>query len=130
MKQHLAWTEINLGAIRHNTQTLKKTLSKNVKLMAVVKADGYGHGAINVARVALKNGATWLGVARLSEAIKLREAKIKAPILIFGHVRDCDVELIAKNNLTITLINQKMAEEIALEALRQGVYIKAHLKNF
>ncbi|MCK5541510.1 MAG: alanine racemase [Desulfobacterales bacterium] len=128
MKQHLAWTEINLGAIRHNTQTLKKTLSKNVKLMAVVKADGYGHGAINVARVALKNGATWLGVARLSEAIKLREAKIKAPILIFGHVRDCDVELIAKNNLTITLINQKMAEEIALEALRQGVYIKAHLK--
>lgn len=96
--------------------------------MAVVKADGYGHGAIKIAQVALKNGATWLGVARLSEAIKLREAKIKAPILIFGHIRDCDIKLIAKHDLTITLFNQKMAEEIALEALRQGVYIKAHLK--
>ena len=128
MKQHLAWTEINLGAIRHNIQTLKKTLGKDVKFMAVVKADGYGHGAIKVARVALKNGATWLGVARLAEAIKLREAKIKAPILIFGHIRDCDIELIAQHNLIITLVNQKMAEELALEAVRQGVYIKAHLK--
>jgi alanine racemase len=128
MKQHIAWTEINLGAIRHNVQTLKKAVGKDVKLMAVVKADGYGHGAIKVARVALKNGATWLGVARLSEAIKLREAKIKAPILIFGHVRDCDIELIAEHDLTITLLHQKMAEDIALEALRQGVYIKAHLK--
>ncbi len=128
MKKHLAWIEINLGAIRHNVQTLKKKLSKDVKFMAVVKADGYGHGAVRIAKVALKNGASWLGVARLSEAIKLREAKINAPILIFGLVRDCDVEVIAKHDLTITLFHLKMAEELALEALRQGVYIKAHLK--
>ncbi|MCP3899526.1 MAG: alanine racemase [Desulfobacteraceae bacterium] len=128
LKKYLAWVEINLGAIRHNVKALKKTLGRDVKFMAVVKADGYGHGSIKVAKVALKNGATWLGVARLAEAVKLREAKIKAPILVFGSVRDCDVELVAKHDLTITLFNQKMTEEIALEALRQGVYIKAHLK--
>jgi alanine racemase len=128
MKPHNAWAEINLGAIRHNIKSLKKNLGKDVKFMAVVKADGYGHGSVNIARVALKNGATWLGVARLNEAVRLRDAKIKAPILVFGHVRDSDVELIAKHDLTITIINQKMAEDINLEALRQGVYIKAHLK--
>ncbi|MCK5096874.1 MAG: alanine racemase, partial [Desulfobacteraceae bacterium] len=128
MKQHLAWTEINLGAIRHNVRTLKKSIGKEVKLMAVVKADGYGHGAIKVAKTALKNGATWLGVARLAEAIKLREAKIKDPILIFGHVCPDDVEILAKHNLKITLFNVKMAEDMALEALRQGVYLTAHLK--
>ncbi len=128
MKQHTAWTEINLGAIRHNVQTLKKKVGKAVRLMAVVKADGYGHGAVKAAKIALKNGASWLGVARLSEAVKLRKANINAPILIFGYVRNCDVETIAEYDLTITLFNQKMAEDIALEALRQGVYITAHLK--
>ena len=128
MKPHLAWTEISLGAIRHNVQTLKKKAGRDVKLMAVVKADGYGHGAAKVATTALKNGAAWLGVARLSEAVKLREAKIEAPILIFGHVCVDDIETIARHKLTITLLNVKMAQEISLEALRQGVYLKAHLK--
>jgi alanine racemase len=128
MKQHLAWTEINLGAIRYNVQALKKRVSKDVKLMAVVKADGYGHGAVKVAKTALRSGATWLGVARLAEAVKLREAGIKDPVLIFGHVGPADVEIIAKHNLKISLLNLKMAEEISLEALRQGVYLTAHLK--
>ncbi len=128
MKQHLAWTEINLGAIRHNIKTLKKNLGKEVKFMAVVKADGYGHGSVKIAKVALKNGASWLGVARLTEAIKLREAKIEAPILIFGHIAPCDVEKLAKHDLTITLLNLKQAQEVSLEALRQGVFLKVHLK--
>lgn len=128
MKQHLAWTEISLGAIRHNVKILKKRLGSNVKFMAVVKADGYGHGAIKVAVAALKSGASWLGVARIPEAIKLRKAGIKAPILVFGYVSISDVEIIAKYDLTITLFHLKMAQDIDLEALRQGVYLKAHLK--
>lgn len=128
MKQHLAWTEISLNAIRYNVQSLKKRVGKDTMLMAVVKADGYGHGAVKVAKTALKNGASRLGVARLPEAIKLREAGITEPILLFGQVYPSDVEMIAKHNITITLFNVKMSEEIALEALRQGVYLKAHLK--
>ena len=128
MTQPLAWTEINLGAIRHNVKALKKVLGNDVKFMAVVKADGYGHGAEKVAKVAIKNGTSWLGVARLSEAIELRKAKIEVPILVFGHVSHSDVDTIDDNDLTITLHNLKMAEEISLEALRRGAYIKAHLK--
>jgi len=128
MKQHLAWTEISLSAIRYNVQSLKNRVGKDTILMAVVKADGYGHGAVKVAKTALKNGASRLGVARLPEAIKLREAGITEPILLFGHVYPSDVEMIAKHKITITLFNVKMSEEIALEALRQGVYLKAHLK--
>jgi alanine racemase len=126
--QHLAWTEINLLAIKHNVMTLKKRVGKDVKLMAVVKADGYGHGAVKIARVALQSGATWLGVARISEAIKLRKHKIDSPILVFGSVSAGDVATLAKHQLSITIHTLKAAEEISLEALRQAVFIKAHVK--
>jgi len=79
-----AWVEIDLGALSNNVKQLVGFLSPGTQLMAVVKADAYGHGAITVATTVLAAGATWLGVATVTEGIQLREAGIKAPILILG----------------------------------------------
>jgi len=79
-----AWVEIDLEALSHNVQQLKQFLSPRTQLMAVVKADAYGHGAVTVAQTALQAGASCLGVATVPEGIQLREAGIQAPILILG----------------------------------------------
>ena len=79
-----AWSEIDLSAIRHNAMTVKQHVGPGVRLMAVVKADGYGHGAVRCAKTALNSGADYLGVATVQEAIELREAQIGAPILVLS----------------------------------------------
>jgi alanine racemase len=84
MRQERAWVEIDLVALAHNVAELKRLLSSRTGLMAVVKADAYGHGAVAIAQAVLEAGATWLGVATIPEGIELREAGIQAPILILG----------------------------------------------
>jgi len=85
--QQRAWVEINRGAISHNAACLKRSLGPGCGLMAVVKADGYGHGAVTVAEAALAGGASSFGVATLAEAIELRQAGITAPILVLGNLQ-------------------------------------------
>lgn len=79
-----AWVEIDRSAIRHNVHEAKRRLRPGVKLMAVVKADAYGHGAYEVSRTALNSGADELAVATVDEGIELRQAGIKAPILLLS----------------------------------------------
>ena len=79
-----AWTEIDLNAIRHNTSLAKQCIGRACKLLAVVKADAYGHGAVRVAKTALNSGAEYLGVATVQEAIELREGLVNAPILVLS----------------------------------------------
>ncbi len=79
-----SWVEIDSKAITHNIQEFRKRVGPAVRIMAIVKADAYGHGAIECSRIALRCGASWLGVATVSEAIELREAQIDAPILILS----------------------------------------------
>ncbi|HIK12580.1 MAG TPA: alanine racemase [Oscillatoriaceae cyanobacterium M33_DOE_052] len=79
-----AWVEIDVGAIAHNVRQIKHLLSPKCDLMAVVKADAYGHGAVTVSQTVLSAGASWLGVATIPEGMELREAGIKAPILVLG----------------------------------------------
>ena len=85
-----AWVEVSPAAIEHNARTLLRHLKPGTQLMAVVKADGYGHGAVTVARAALQGGASSLGVATLQEGLELRAAGINAPILLLSalHSRD------------------------------------------
>ena len=71
MEKHLTWAEIDLSAYAHNIRELRRITQPDAKLMAVVKANGYGHGGGEVARIALQNGAECLGVARLHEAVEL-----------------------------------------------------------
>src|SRR5690625_1632591 len=79
------WTEISLDAIYQNVQAFKQHIANTTKYMAVVKADGYGHGAVEIAKEALAAGADYIAVAILDEAILLRKAGIEAPILVMGY---------------------------------------------
>ena len=90
--RHRALAEIDLEAIRHNVRRLMRDLPGDAVLCAVVKANGYGHGAVPAARAALEAGATWLGVAAVAEAEELRAAGLKAPILIFGPMTGAELK--------------------------------------
>ena len=90
LERHRAWVEVDIEAIRHNAATLMGHLAPGSSLMAVVKADGYGHGALPVARAALAGGASCLGVATLGEGIELRQAGIQAPVLVLGNLSQAE----------------------------------------
>ena len=88
--QQRAWLEIDRDAISHNTAQILRSLKPGCDLMAVVKADGYGHGAVTVAEAARAGGATSFGVATLAEGIELRQAGIAAPILVLGNLQQSE----------------------------------------
>ncbi len=104
---------VDLDAIAHNVRALKQRCTSGTELMAVVKANAYGHGAVTVARTALANGASFLGVARISEAVELREAGIDAPILLFGDVRPCQVSWLASRDVRVSLSSLESARVIS-----------------
>jgi alanine racemase len=105
-----AWVEIDLAALTHNIKQLKNILSPQTELMAVVKADAYGHGAIAISQTALSAGASWLGVATIPEGIELREAGIEAPILLLGATHTAEqVKAIAHWHLQPTICTPKQA---------------------
>lgn len=99
------WVEVNLDAIEHNVRLMKQHIGEEVHLIAVVKANAYGHGAKQVAETALISGATMLAVAFLDEAISLRRQGIQAPILVMGAIRASDVDMVEKHNLTVTVFS-------------------------
>ena len=126
-----AWVDINLSALEHNVRSLKALLPPKCDLMSVVKADAYGHGAVTVARTALKSGATWLGVATVPEGIELRQAEIDAPILVMGAVNDpAEVLAIAQWNLQPTIVKPKQALIFSetLAANNPAISMPVHLK--
>ena len=124
----LTWAEIDLGALAHNYRELRCVTRSSATMMAVVKADGYGHGAPQVAGVALENGAEFLAVARINEAIMLREAGISAPILLFGHSLPDYVGILDSQNIWAALNTLESAHRISAEAVRRKTTIKAHIK--
>ena len=122
------WVEIDLSAIAHNTRQIQSLVGPNVRILASLKADAYGHGALKVARTVLQNGASMLGVATVSEAIPLREAGIHAPILVFGYVPHWQMREAVRLHLTLTLYSIEAAQALsrAAQALNQSV--KVHVK--
>lgn len=128
MNKHLTWAEIDLNAYAHNITELKRITRNGARLMAVVKANGYGHGAIEVARKALENGAQYLGVARINEAVQLRTAGLDAPILIFGYTPPDLAQTLIRYDLTQTVYSIAAANTLSAIAGRQGKKIKVHIK--
>ena len=120
--------KVDLGALAHNVRALKNLLPKNTQLMAVVKADAYGHGALQAAKTALENGATCLAVARISEAVQLREAGILAPILLFGDISPEHVPYLSANHISITLADLTVARQIQAVAKKANSPLKVHIK--
>jgi len=129
IRQCRAWVEIDLPALQHNVQQLTRHIGPQTALMAVVKADAYGHGAIAIAQAALAAGAQWLGVATVPEGVELREAGLTAPILIMGAVNSREeVDAIAHWRLQPTLVSPKQALVFS-EALGAGAAsLPVHLK--
>ena len=128
MDTSLVRAEIDLKAIAHNVGELRRITHPDARMMAVVKANAYGHGAVEVARCALQNGAQRLGVARIDEAIQLREAGIKAPILIFGYTLPEMAPELLEYNLTQTVYTPAFARALSRTAVSLGGKIKIHLK--
>jgi len=128
LERHLTWAEIDLNAYAHNITELRRITDKDARLMAVVKADGYGHGALEVARVALQNGAEYLGVARINEAVQLRAAGLDAPILIFGYTPPEQAETLIKYDLIQTVYSYKAARVLSEYAVKKGTKICVHIK--
>lgn len=128
MDKPLTWAEIDLDAYAHNIRELKRITQPQARLMAVVKANGYGHGAIEVARTALQNGAEFLGVARLHEAVELRKAGLAAPILIFGYSPPESAPTIIDNDLIQTVYSPETAQALSEQAARRGAKIHVHIK--
>lgn len=119
---------VDLSAIEHNMRLIRNAVPKTVKVLAVVKADGYGHGAVQTALAAIDGGADMLAVAAVSEGIQLREAGITKPILVLGAVTAFDVSDGVKFNLIQTICSVEMAELCEKAAAAQGKQTEVHLK--
>jgi alanine racemase len=124
-----AWVEVDLDAVRANTTALA-ALAAPAALLAVVKADGYGHGAAPIARAALDAGATWLGVALVEEGITLRNAGIDAPILVLSEPPRAAADAVVAHDLTPTVYTAIGIEGLAkaVAAADSGAPLTVHLK--
>lgn len=121
------WAEIDLSAVTHNVRELKRHIGKT-ELLAVVKANAYGHGAVMVARTALENGASWLGVARVDEAVQLRRAGIGAPILILGYATPYEADAIVAHRVTPTVNTRQLALALSTASAIRNVTTPVHIK--
>jgi alanine racemase len=122
------WAEVSLPAIEQNARWLASLLPRDCLLMAVVKADGYGHGAAETARAALRAGARYLGVALVDEGLQLRDAGVEAPILVLGHTPLRSVEAAVRRGLALTVFAPETVDEAAASAARLGLRARLHLK--
>ena len=120
--------EIRLGALRRNFDRARKLAGPGVKVMAVVKADAYGHGMLRVASELIAQGADYLGVAIIEEAVALREAGFAAPILVFGSPPDDQIPLFARHGIDMAVVSASKARSAAAVAAAEGKSIRCHLK--
>lgn len=123
-----AWAEIDLDAVGHNARELKRHIGRRASLLVVVKANAYGHGAVQVARTVLENGASWLGVARVDEGIQLRRAGLVCPILVLGYASPGEAEQIVEHRLTPTVNTRQLALAISSASLARGTTTPVHVK--
>jgi alanine racemase len=123
-----AWAEVSLNAIAANVETLRAVVAP-AEVCAVVKADGYGHGAAPVARAALEAGASWLAVAQVPEATELRDAAIDAPVLLLSEPRPSEVDEALAASMRITVYTPEMIDRLAAAAAEAGGGpLSVHLK--
>ena len=122
-----AWTEIDLNAIRHNATAVKQRIGRACRLMAVVKADAYGHGAVRCAKTALNSGAEYLGVATVQDAIELREGLVNAPILVLSEPPLESIPLLLAYKVMPSVYTPEFAIQYAEAADSFGLRAPYHL---
>ena len=122
------WAEIDLGAVQENVRALRAALLAPARLLAVVKADAYGHGAVEVARAAVEAGASGLGVATTEEGVQLRRAGIRAPVLLLGYTPPGDAETAVAHDLAVTVFQPDAARAVSRAAGHLGRAARVHIK--
>ncbi len=125
---HRTWAEIDHSALINNYNIVKSKINNGCMVMSVVKADAYGHGAIEVARTLERVGTDWFAVSNVEEALQLRRAGIKKPILVLGTTPAEYALLLAENNITQAVFCAEYAKALSLNASAQGVTVSAHIK--
>lgn len=122
------WASVDLAALSQNYRSIRRFLSPGCRYLAIVKADGYGHGAATVASLLQKEGADWFGVATLEEALRLRRQGIYRPILVLGYTDPAAAPILASNTITQTLFSEEYALQLAQEAARADCTVDCHVK--
>jgi alanine racemase len=125
-----AWVEVDLAAYRHNLSEIAR--HAGTRVLAVVKANGYGHGIVPIAKAAIEAGAAFLGVAMVSEGVRLREAGIgdprPVPILVMGAALEAQADLIARHGLSQVVTRPELAVALRQAGARHGVRVPVHVK--
>lgn len=120
--------EINLTRIEENLKMIKETVGSDVAVMAVVKANAYGHGVLGIAPSLINGGADYLAVATLSEAVEIKSAFPEYPVFILGHTPDRYLNTVVEYGITQTVFSLHQAEIISSNALKLGKTAKLHIK--
>ncbi len=124
----VTWAEIDLDAIAYNVRAFQQHVGERVKVIAVVKANAYGHGAVQVGRAAMQAGASLLAVHRAVEGAELRNAGIQAPVLVMGYTPPSGAELVVEKQLTPSLITLEFAQALSARAAASGCTVPVHIK--
>ncbi len=122
------WAEVNLDDISHNFNMIRGAVNKKSRIMGIVKADAYGHGAVPVSKLLCSLGVDFLGVSNIDEAMQLREAGIRAPILILGYTDPSLTPELLENNITQTVFDLRSAREMSQIACAAGKKLTVHIK--
>lgn len=123
-----AWAEINLDAIVHNYKEIRRITNPNAKIMAIIKADGYGHGFKKIAEVLSENGIDAFGVATTDEALQIRKAGFTLPVLILGIIPDDELNTVIENEISISVTNLMFAKKISSAASKLHKNARIHIK--
>ena len=126
--QKRTWAEIDLDAVEHNYKTIRSRLNDNTKICCVVKANGYGHGAVQLSKLYEKFGADYLAVSNIEEAIQLRNADVSLPILILGYTDPRCASDLAKYHISQCVFSFEYGQVLAKNAVDQGVEVIIHIK--
>ncbi len=128
MLKRASFVEVDTASLRHNFSTVKRIVPKDAHIMAVVKANAYGVGAIKASEIFLQEGANYLGVATLDEALELRSHFSKTPILILGYSPNSNASMLIDNDLSAMIFSLEQAEVFSQMALKSQKRLKIHLK--
>ena len=128
MEQKRTWAKISLGALEHNYRALRAMLPEGCRLLGVVKANAYGHGAVPVARKLVELGCEMLAVACLDEAIELRDAGITAPVLVFGATLPEFARQVVERDITQAVFTMELAQALSDAAAELGKNARVHIK--
>jgi len=126
--QKRTWADIDLDAAKQNYQTIRERLNCDTKLCCIVKANGYGHGAVQLSKLYERLDADYLAVSNIEEAIQLRNNNISLPILILGYTDPRCATMLAENNVTQCVFSCEYGESLSRNAVEQGVVVKIHIK--